>query len=79
MTIGKVVPSFGQTDLNESGSIVGTEVVKGDIHDIGKNIVVTLLKNADFRVIDMGIDTPADQLFQRGSVSPMLSKGAEVQ
>jgi 5-methyltetrahydrofolate--homocysteine methyltransferase len=37
--------------------IVGT--VKGDLHDIGKNLVVMMLKGAGFRVVDVGIDVPA--------------------
>jgi 5-methyltetrahydrofolate--homocysteine methyltransferase len=36
--------------------------VKGDIHDIGKNIVVALLKNYGFEVIDMGKDVPPEKI-----------------
>lgn len=39
------------------GKIV-TATVKGDIHDIGKNIVKVLLENYDFEVIDLGKDVP---------------------
>ena len=38
--------------------VIGT--VKDDIHDIGKNIVVTLLKGTGFDVIDLGVDVPAE-------------------
>ncbi|MFH1644824.1 MAG: corrinoid protein [Candidatus Omnitrophota bacterium] len=38
--------------------IVGT--VKGDLHDIGKNLVVMMLKGAGFEVVDLGIDIPSD-------------------
>jgi 5-methyltetrahydrofolate--homocysteine methyltransferase len=34
--------------------------VKGDIHDIGKNIVATMLENYGFEVIDLGRDVPAE-------------------
>jgi len=34
--------------------VVGT--VKGDVHDIGKNIFITLLKSAGYNVIDLGVD-----------------------
>lgn len=37
--------------------VVGT--VKGDIHDIGKDIVVTLLQSGNYEVIDLGVDVPA--------------------
>jgi len=36
--------------------------VKGDIHDIGKNIVAILLKGAAYEVIDIGIDVPEDKI-----------------
>jgi len=39
--------------------IVGT--VKGDIHDIGKDIVVSLLKAANYDVHDLGVDVPPDK------------------
>ncbi len=39
--------------------MIGT--VKGDIRDIGKNIVAMLIKNAGFNVIDLGVDVPADR------------------
>jgi len=38
--------------------VIGT--VEGDLHDIGKNIVATLLKSAGFTVIDLGVDVPAE-------------------
>jgi len=45
---------------NSAGKvIIGT--VKGDIHDIGKNIVVTLLRGAGFEVIDLGVDVPSER------------------
>ncbi len=42
--------------------VIGT--VKGDIHDIGKNIVVTLLKGSGFEVIDLGVDVPAEKFVE---------------
>lgn len=39
--------------------VIGT--VKGDIHDIGKNIVGMMLKGAGFKVIDLGIDTRVEK------------------
>ena len=38
--------------------------VKGDIHDIGKNIVKVLLENYSFRVIDMGKDVPPEAIVE---------------
>ncbi len=38
--------------------------VQGDLHDIGKNIVSTLLMGAGYEVIDMGTDVPADRVVE---------------
>jgi 5-methyltetrahydrofolate--homocysteine methyltransferase len=38
--------------------------VKGDIHDIGKNIVAILLKGAGYEVNDMGIDVPPEKIVE---------------
>jgi 5-methyltetrahydrofolate--homocysteine methyltransferase len=38
--------------------------VKGDIHDIGKNIVRALLENYGFRVIDLGRDVPPERIVE---------------
>jgi methylmalonyl-CoA mutase cobalamin-binding domain/chain len=60
-----VEPLFGSIEKAESGEKVVIGTVKGDIHDIGKNIVVTLLRNAGFQVIDMGIDVPAERFVEK--------------
>ena len=39
--------------------------VEGDIHDIGKNLVVLMLKNYGYRVIDMGKDVPAEHIVDK--------------
>ena len=39
--------------------MIGT--VKGDIHDIGKNLVGMMLEGAGFEVFDLGINTDADK------------------
>jgi corrinoid protein of di/trimethylamine methyltransferase len=39
--------------------IIGT--VKGDLHDIGKNIVASMLEGSGFEVIDLGADVPAEK------------------
>lgn len=39
--------------------------VHGDIHDIGKNIVATLLENYAFEVIDLGRDVPSEQIVEK--------------
>ena len=41
---------------------IGT--VKGDLHDIGKNLVAMMYKGAGFDVIDLGVDVPAEKFVQ---------------
>ena len=41
---------------------IGT--VKGDLHDIGKNLVAMMLKGAGFQVTDLGIDVPPEKFVQ---------------
>jgi len=60
----KLEPLFKQNDVGGSGESVVIGTVKGDIHDIGKNIVVTLLRNAGFKVIDLGVDVAADRFVE---------------
>jgi 5-methyltetrahydrofolate--homocysteine methyltransferase len=38
--------------------------VKGDVHDIGKNIVGVVLGCNNYRVIDLGVMTPCDKILQ---------------
>lgn len=42
--------------------VIGT--VKGDIHDIGKNIVIMMLEAAGFEVIDLGVDVSVDRFIE---------------
>jgi 5-methyltetrahydrofolate--homocysteine methyltransferase len=50
-----------QDSLVSKGKIL-MATVEGDIHDIGKNIVCTLLENHGFEVIDLGKNVPADRI-----------------
>jgi 5-methyltetrahydrofolate--homocysteine methyltransferase len=43
--------------------VIGT--VKGDLHDIGKNLVAMMFKGAGFTVIDLGIDVPAEVFIKK--------------
>lgn len=63
--LARLEPLFEHTDLSESGETVVIGTVKGDIHDLGKNIVATLLRNSGFRVIDLGIDVPAERFIEK--------------
>jgi 5-methyltetrahydrofolate--homocysteine methyltransferase len=45
----------------KSAGVVVIGTVKGDLHDIGKNLVGMMLKGGGFKVIDAGIDVPAEK------------------
>ena len=58
--MGILRPLLAETGANPIGKVViGT--VKGDIHDIGKNLVAMMLEGAGFEVFDLGINTDADK------------------
>ena len=52
--------SEGEADIKKEKIVLAT--VKGDIHDIGKNIVKVLLQNYSFDVIDLGKDVSAERI-----------------
>jgi methylmalonyl-CoA mutase cobalamin-binding domain/chain len=52
-------PLLVETGAPKAGKmVIGT--VKGDIHDIGKNLVCMMMEGAGFEVIDLGINNPVD-------------------
>jgi 5-methyltetrahydrofolate--homocysteine methyltransferase len=53
-------PLLTESDREPAGRvIIGT--VRGDLHDIGKNLVIMMLQGAGFRVTDLGSDVAADR------------------
>ena len=53
-------PLLAETGAEKMGSmVIGT--VKGDIHDIGKNLVTMMMEGAGFEVFDLGINTSAEE------------------
>jgi len=57
--LGVLKPILSKSDNVMTGKVViGT--VKGDLHDIGKNLVVMMLEGGGFEVIDLGIDVPGE-------------------
>ena len=61
--IKDVLASSGQEEEKKEKIILAT--VKGDIHDIGKNIVKVLLENYGFDVIDLGKDVPPEAIVEK--------------
>jgi len=65
-------PLLSEAGVEPEGKVViGT--VKGDLHDIGKNLVAMMLQGGGFKVIDLGIDVSAEKF-----VEGAKSEGAQV-
>jgi 5-methyltetrahydrofolate--homocysteine methyltransferase len=70
-------PLLAETDLQPTGRVViGT--VKGDLHDIGKNLVSMMLQGAGFDIVDLGVDVPPDKFIEavKGSKPQVVALSA---
>ena len=52
----------GDGGLQDKKFVIG--VVEGDMHDLGKSLVIAMLSSAGFEVIDLGIDVPLDKFIE---------------
>lgn len=52
----------GEASTSKGKAVLGT--VKGDLHDIGKNLVKIMLEGKGIEVIDLGVDVPAEKFVQ---------------
>lgn len=58
-----VKPLLAGGAMEDKGTLViGT--VKGDLHDIGKNLVIMMMEGAGYKVVDLGIDVPVEKFVQ---------------
>ena len=70
-----LTPKLAAAGAKAKGRVViGT--VQGDLHDIGKNLVASMLEGGGFQVVDLGVDVPAQKfldaaLEQEGSILAM--------
>jgi 5-methyltetrahydrofolate--homocysteine methyltransferase len=61
--IALVKPLINDEDMPNVGTVViGT--VKGDLHDIGKNLVAMMMESAGFKVINLGVDATTDKFVE---------------
>ncbi len=61
--IGVLKPLLDKSDTLSIGKVViGT--VKGDLHDIGKNLVAMMVEGSGFEVIDVGVDVPPERFVE---------------
>jgi methanogenic corrinoid protein MtbC1 len=54
---------FDMSQMGKKGTVI-LATAKGDIHDIGKNIVGTMLTASGFKTIDLGVDVHEDQIIE---------------
>lgn len=65
-------PRLVQANVAAAGKVIaGT--VKGDLHDIGKNLVCMMLEGAAFEIVDLGSDVPAEKF-----VEAVKESGAQI-
>jgi methylmalonyl-CoA mutase cobalamin-binding domain/chain len=61
--MGILQPILAESGVEPVGKmLIGT--VKGDIHDIGKNLVIMMMEGAGFKVIDMGINNSVEEYLE---------------
>lgn len=61
--LAAIKPLIASSGIKEKGTVaIGT--VKGDLHDIGKNLVIMMLEGAGYRVIDLGVDVPTEKFLK---------------
>jgi 5-methyltetrahydrofolate--homocysteine methyltransferase len=63
----KAAALLANPDMVEQASTAGTVVlatVKGDVHDIGKNIVAVVLGCNNYKVVDLGVMTPCAKIIE---------------
>ena len=60
--ISYVEPMLPKAESGEDTATIVVATVEGDIHDIGKNLVVLMLKNYGYNVIDLGKDVPKEEI-----------------
>lgn len=59
-----IKPLLKAEDTESRGTIIMC-TVKGDLHDIGKNLVIMMLEGAGFNVIDLGVDSSVETVLQK--------------
>jgi len=58
-----IEPILSESGIEPLGTVImGT--VKGDLHDIGKNLCIMMLRGAGFSVIDLGVDTSPEEFIE---------------
>ena len=61
--LAAIKPLIASAGLKEK-AVIAIGTVKGDLHDIGKNLVIMMLEGAGYKVIDLGVDVPTEKFLQ---------------
>jgi 5-methyltetrahydrofolate--homocysteine methyltransferase len=70
--LGLLKPHLLSSDVKSAGRVaIGT--VKGDLHDIGKNLVALMLEGAGFEILDLGVDVAPEKF-----VESIATSGANI-
>ncbi len=77
-------PLLTEADAKAKGVLV-IATVKGDVHDIGKNLVAMMFEGAGFKVVDLGVDIPKEKIVEAAKanganlvgLSTLLTTGLE--
>ena len=56
-------------DESKNRAVIVMGTVKGDLHDIGKNLVGMMSEGAGFTIVDLGTDTSADRVHRSGAAA----------
>lgn len=72
--VARIKPLIEAAGCSKSSGTLIMGTVAGDIHDLGKNIVITLLTCAGFEVIDLGVDVPGEMFVEtvKASGAPLV-------
>ena len=73
--VAHLEPHMEKTDGQGKGTIV-LATVKGDVHDIGKNLVDIILTNNGYTVVNLGIKQPISTILDRRRGAPRRRRSA---
>jgi corrinoid protein of di/trimethylamine methyltransferase len=70
VAMSMVEPKLSEIEIDKTGRFM-MGVVAGDMHDLGKSIVIAMLTGAGFEVIDLGVDVPTEVFIEKAqSLNP---------
>lgn len=62
----EILRPFLNVEGEEKTGVVVLGTVRGDLHDIGKNLVRTMMEGKNLRVVDLGMDVPTERFVEAG-------------